>query len=89
MNQNEINKRVRNMINSTASAKNNRFNINIDELRQFNPQLATFIIRNPLKAVKMFQDHLNNNARAMREEGSSKVNNEKMTVAQDNFPKKT
>lgn len=88
MNQNEISKRVRSMINST-NIRSNRFNINIDELRAYRPQLATFIMRSPLAAIKMFQEHLNNNAKSMREEGSSKTNNEKLATAQDNFPKKT
>lgn len=51
---NEINKRVRNLANSNNTKNNNRFNVNIDELRQYNPRLATFIISDPLTAMKMF-----------------------------------
>lgn len=89
MNQNEINKRVRTLIN-TNNLKNSRFSINMDELRAFNPRLGTFVMNDPLQAIKMFQDQLNNSAKSMREDGSHKTaNNEKMAVAQDNFPTKT
>lgn len=53
MNQNEITKRMRNMINSNIG-KHPRFNVNVDELRQFNPRLATFVMKDPLTALKMF-----------------------------------
>ena len=53
MNQNDVNKRMRNMM-STNNLKNPRFNVNVDELRQFNPRIATFVIKNPLAALKMF-----------------------------------
>lgn len=55
MNMNDINKRVRNLVNQN-NAKNVRFNVNMDELRQFNPRLASFVVSDPLKAIKMFQD---------------------------------
>jgi hypothetical protein len=53
MNQNEINKRVRTLIN-TNNLKNSRFSINMDELRAFNPRLGTFVMNDPLQAIKMF-----------------------------------
>lgn len=53
MNQNEINKRVRNLVNQ-GNSKNVRFNINMDELRQFNPRLAGYVVSDPLSAIKMF-----------------------------------
>lgn len=55
MNHNEINKRVRNLVNQ-ANSKNVRFNINMDELREFNPRLANYVTQDPLSAIKMFQD---------------------------------
>jgi DNA replicative helicase MCM subunit Mcm2 (Cdc46/Mcm family) len=39
--------------------KQNRFTVNMDELRQFNPRLANFVLRDPLTGIKMFQDQLN------------------------------
>ena len=63
----------------------------MDELRQFNPRLASFVIRDPLFAIKMFQDQLNQTIKGMEEDSTNgKANNEKMAQATDNqFPKKT
>jgi hypothetical protein len=33
-----------------------RFNVNLDELRQFNPRLANFVVKHPIDAIKMFED---------------------------------
>jgi len=77
------------MINSSVN-KNPRFNVNNDELRQFNPRLSSFITKDPLAAIKMFQDQLNNTIKGLGEDsGMKSANNEKMAVSQDNFPKKT
>lgn len=78
---------MRTLVNS-SNQKNPRFNVNIDELRKFNPRLAQFVIKDPLAALKMFQDTLGENIKGMKEEASSKVSNEKMALQQDNFPKK-
>jgi len=51
-------------------------------------RLATFVMKDPLSAIKMFQDQLNSTIKGMQEDGG-KVNSEKMQVASDsNFPKK-
>jgi len=34
-------------------------------LRQFNPRLAQFVLRDPLFAIKMFQDQLNQTIKGM------------------------
>ena len=39
--------------------RGNRLNINMDEVRQFNPRLANYIIRNPIEAIRFFEDSLN------------------------------
>ncbi len=75
------------MVNS-SNQKNPRFNVNIDELRHFNPRMAGFVIRDPLAALKMFQDTLNENIKGLKEESNSKISSEKMALNQDNFPKK-
>lgn len=54
LNQNEITKRIKNII-----GKSNRFSVNMDELRSANPRLAKFVIQDPIQAIKMFQDQLN------------------------------
>jgi DNA replication licensing factor MCM3 len=78
---------------NNASKNNTRLNINMDELRQFNARLAQFVVKDPIKAVKMFQDTLNANIKNLKEEGSlgpkGHAPNEKTAAAQDNFPTKT
>jgi hypothetical protein len=57
----------------------------MDELRQHNPRLAQFVLRDPLFAIKMFQDQLNQTIKGMQEDATNgKVNNEKMAQAVDN-----
>ncbi len=67
--------------------KSNRFSVNIDELRTFNPRLANFVVKNPIEAIKMFQDQLNAKIRGLHEEGG-KAGNEKQALMADNFPRK-
>jgi DNA replicative helicase MCM subunit Mcm2 (Cdc46/Mcm family) len=59
---------MRNMIGGRGV----RFNINIDELRQFNPRLANMVLKNPIQAVKMFEDQLNATIRGMNEGNGGK-----------------
>lgn len=59
----------------------------MDELRQFNPRLANFVLRDPLTGIKMFQDQLNQTIKGMQDDTTKGGNSEKM--ATDNqFPKK-
>jgi len=39
--------------------RGSRYNVNIDELREFNPKLANYVLKNPIEAIKMFEDALN------------------------------
>ena len=36
-----------------------RFNVNIDEVRQYNQGLSRYITSRPIEAIKMFEDQLN------------------------------
>ncbi len=69
-----------------------RFNVNVDELRQFNPRLASYVVHHPLESIKMFEDHLNSVANGLGEEGGSgkgsRQKNAAHVVADANFPKK-
>jgi DNA replicative helicase MCM subunit Mcm2 (Cdc46/Mcm family) len=51
LNNQENNKRIKNII-----GRQNRLNVNMDELRQYNPRLANYVLKDPLSAIKMFQD---------------------------------
>lgn len=83
LNNQESQKRIKNII-----GKQNRFNVNMDDLRQYNPRLSQFVTKDPLSAIKMFQDQLNSTIKGMQED-SGKMNSEKMAVATDAaFPKK-
>ena len=64
--------------------KQNRFDVNIDELRQFNPKLANYVLKQPIEAIKMFEDSLNSTVRGLKE-NDGKLNNEKMAQAADSF----
>ena len=44
--------------------------MNIDELRQFNPKLASYILRHPLEAIKMFEDQLNASVKSLSDDQS-------------------
>ena len=76
--------RIRGMI-----GRGHRFNVNIDEVRQFNGRLSQYIARNPIEAIKIFEDQLNQTVRGMQED-SGKQNQEKVAAQSSDihFPKK-
>lgn len=86
LNSEDMLKRIRTLI-----GRGSRLNLNIDELRQFNPKLANYILKNPIQAIKMFEDHLNSQIKTLKEDGmNSKAGNEKQAQATSdmNFPQK-
>ncbi len=85
LNHQESQKKIRALL-----GKGNRLTVNMDELRTFNPRLANYVLRDPLAAIKMFQDQLNQTIKGMQDDGGKAGNSEKMAQATDNqFPKKT
>mmetsp|Transcript_34128 Transcript_34128/g.25190 ORF Transcript_34128/g.25190 Transcript_34128/m.25190 type:complete len:130 (+) Transcript_34128:1-390(+) len=48
--------------------RGSRLSVNIDELRAFSPDLATFVMKSPLKAIKLFEEALNNHMKGLSEE---------------------
>jgi DNA replicative helicase MCM subunit Mcm2 (Cdc46/Mcm family) len=60
----------------TIIGKNARFTVNIDDLRRFSPKLAKYVLQNPIEAIKMFEDHLNQSIKSFKED-NGKSNNEK------------
>lgn len=71
MNHEEQARRIKQIIGKSA-----RFSINIDDLRKFSPKLASHVLKSPIEAIKMFEDHLNNSIRSFQEDSGK--NNEKM-----------
>lgn len=75
---------LRNM-NSGSKSGPCRYQINIDEVRQNSPKLAKYIIQQPSKAIKMFEDKANK----IIEDLDSSLSNEKMRAnEQKMFPTK-
>lgn len=68
MNTPEMIRRTRLMVNGPGATKNQRLNINMDEVRQFHPRLANFITNDPLAAIKTFQDQLAQNVKNLDED---------------------
>ncbi len=76
MNNDEIVKKIKAII-----GRGSRFNVNIDELRIFNPKLANFVVKHPIEAIKMFEDHLNGQIRTLQEDGNNgKMSGEKQAL---------
>lgn len=53
----------------------------MDEVREFNSQLAQQVIKDPVQMLKLFQDQLNQTIKALSSEPSGKVANEKQAIA--------
>lgn len=51
MNQPETQRRIRNII-----GRGQRFNVSIDEVREFDRGLSNYVARRPLEAIKIFED---------------------------------
>ena len=49
---------VKEKIRQTMS-KSTRFNVNIDQVRAFHPELAKFLLNEPTEAIKLFEARLN------------------------------
>ena len=69
--------------------KRQRFSVSVDKVRQFAPKLSHYITKNPIEAIKMFEDSLNLTIKGMQED-NGKQNSEKTaaTSSDIHFPKK-
>jgi len=45
-------------IQSLITKNNQRFDVNLDDLRQFSPDLAKYVAKNPIEAINMFESQL-------------------------------
>ena len=76
MNNDEIVKKIKAIIGMDT-----RLSVNIDELRIFNPKLANFVVKHPIEAIKMFENHLNRRIRTLQEDGNNgKLGREKQVL---------
>ena len=78
----ENQKRIRNMV-----GRGTRLNVNIDEVRKFNPQLANYVKSKPIDGIKLFEDQLNKTVRGMQED-NGKGEKQAVQSSDIHFPKK-
>jgi DNA replicative helicase MCM subunit Mcm2 (Cdc46/Mcm family) len=45
-------------IQGLITKQSSRFNVNLDDLRQFSPDLARYVAKNPIEAINMFESQL-------------------------------
>ena len=72
MNLTENQKRIRNML-----GRGNRLDVDIDEVRKYNPRLSNYIKNSPIEAIKIFEEQLNTTVRGMQDD-TGKGNSEKV-----------
>ena len=68
-------------INSMMTKQGNRFDIDIDDLRQSNPELANYVLKNPIESIGMFEGHIDRAAKDLRD-GGAKDQSEKQAAQQ-------
>jgi DNA replicative helicase MCM subunit Mcm2 (Cdc46/Mcm family) len=54
MSKREQQKKIQNLIGKQGS----RLEVNLDDLRQFSPDLAKYVTKNPIEAINMFESQL-------------------------------
>jgi len=50
----EMRRRIKDIV-----GRGSRLHVDIDEVRQFNPSLSAYIVRNPIEAISIFERILN------------------------------
>lgn len=63
-------KRIQTLIGKQGS----RFDVNIDDLRQFSPELAKYIHKNPIEAINMFESQLVRSVQDLKDDQNQKGN---------------
>lgn len=66
--------------------RNPRLSVNVDDLRRVDQRFARFVLRNPLDAIKMFEDELNAQMKTLQQQPDAKGGEK--THADDAFPRK-
>ena len=70
---------------SAAVGDKSRFNIDLDQLRDFDPKLTQYIIKNPVKGIQLFEDRVNK----LLSELNDNISSEKAKLINpSNFPVK-
>ncbi len=71
MSNSEMRKRIKSLV-----GRGTRLNLDIDEVRHFNPRLSNYIVRNPIEAISIFERILNQTISGLEQEDGGK-NSEK------------
>lgn len=75
MSKREQQKRVQTMIGKQGS----RLEVNLDDLRQFSPELAKYVTKNPIEAINMFEGQLDRSVQDLKDD-QGKGNTEKQAL---------
>lgn len=69
----ETQKRIQGMIGKQGS----RLEVNLDDLRGFSPDLAKYIVKNPIEAINMFESQLDRSVQDLKDDQAKGGNSEK------------
>lgn len=80
-------KGIRNLLNKDG----NRLGVSMDDLRKFDPALAKYVQKNPIRSIYFFERQLDVTIKGMKEDKNSGGHPEKQRGNQNNdvFPTKT
>ena len=83
----EFRKQIRSLLKHPSQQ---RLSVSIDDLRGFDPNMANYVMRNPIDAVSMFEGELDRTIKEMQDD-SAKGASEKQAAATNDkaFPTKT
>jgi DNA replication licensing factor MCM3 len=82
-----VNSQLQDLVKDSLDTQGrNRVNINLDDLRRFNPKIAQFIQKKPAQAISMLEAKLN---QLIKEMNDQEPRNEKMAAQTSSFPTKT
>ena len=74
-----LNKReVKKQINNISATPGTRLNINLDELRQFDGRLASYVLKHPVDAVSMFENQLDQKIKDIKDDTGKNPNPDKV-----------
>lgn len=78
-------------VSSMIGKSQNRLGVSLDEIRHFNPELANYCMKNPIEAISMFENQLDNTVKDMKDDAGKGGHPEKQTAtaaADKAFPSK-
>jgi DNA replicative helicase MCM subunit Mcm2 (Cdc46/Mcm family) len=80
MAQRDNHKKISNLLGSQGS----RLDINLDDLRGFNPDLARYVTQNPIEAISMFEAQLDRAVQDLRDDNTKGMNEKQQAMQSAN-----